>query len=329
MRQNVKNNIKLGFFVSLGLALFIAVMYFLGAQENLFSPATTIYATFKDVSGLKEGSNVRFAGINVGTVKEIKIVSDSTVRMVMTIDKSASRFIKEDSKVTIGSEGLIGARLVNIMPGSPGAAPVSSHDELNVLEPVSIDDVIHVFRETGEFARYAIEDLSDLTSRIRRGEGLLGAVIADSALSRDAGLIVDRLEKSSVNLSRISADFAWIADQVKSGEGTLGQLLTSDEAAVKLNDILDSLSTASRHAVETTQELAGFAEKMNREENTLHRIMTDTALINDINDLVRTANQTAKEIDIATQKINNSWLLNGLLGGQTNEEKNKENVKPE
>ena len=62
---------KLGMFVVIGLVLFTGTIYFVGKQKNLFGSTFKLKAQFKTVSGLKEGNNVRFSGINVGTVDGI------------------------------------------------------------------------------------------------------------------------------------------------------------------------------------------------------------------------------------------------------------------
>ncbi|MBK9478756.1 MAG: MCE family protein [Bacteroidetes bacterium] len=78
------------------------------ASKNLFNPVFRLNSTFYNVSGLQVGNTIRFSGINVGTVDDISIINDSMVRVEMLIRKEVQKFIKEDCKVKIGSEGLIG-----------------------------------------------------------------------------------------------------------------------------------------------------------------------------------------------------------------------------
>jgi phospholipid/cholesterol/gamma-HCH transport system substrate-binding protein len=106
--------IRLGIFVAVGIALFAVAIFILGKQRNLFNPVLKITTTFYNVSGLKVGNNVRFSGINVGTVDRIDIINDSTVQVDMIIRKEINQFIKTDCLVSIGSEGIIGDRIVMI-----------------------------------------------------------------------------------------------------------------------------------------------------------------------------------------------------------------------
>src|SRR5450759_4918324 len=107
-----KFKIRLGLFVIGGIALFVLAIFIIGKQKNLFNPVYKLSSTFYNVSGLQVGNNIRFSGISVGTVDKISIINDSTVRVDMLIKKEVKQFIKTDCEVTIGSEGLIGDRLI-------------------------------------------------------------------------------------------------------------------------------------------------------------------------------------------------------------------------
>jgi len=106
-----KFKIRLGLFIAGGLALFVFAIFIIGKQKNLFNPVFKLTTTFYNVSGLQVGNNIRFSGINVGTVDNIVIINDSTVKVDMLVKKDVRQFIKSDCEVAIGSEGLIGDRL--------------------------------------------------------------------------------------------------------------------------------------------------------------------------------------------------------------------------
>ena len=82
-----KFKIRLGLFVAGGLTLFVLAIFVIGKQKNLFNPVFKLTSTFYNVSGLQVGNNIRFSGINVGTVDNISIINDSTVKVDMLIKK--------------------------------------------------------------------------------------------------------------------------------------------------------------------------------------------------------------------------------------------------
>src|ERR1700733_7878176 len=108
---------KLGFFAVAILALAVAAIYYIGKQKNKFGSVMRISADFKSVSGLKIGSNVRLGGIDIGTVDDIALITDTTVQVDMVIQKGVEKFIKADAKASIGSEGLMGDKVLVIAAG--------------------------------------------------------------------------------------------------------------------------------------------------------------------------------------------------------------------
>src|ERR1035437_867762 len=143
-----KFKIRLGLFVVGGLALFVIAIFIIGKQKNLFNPVFSLTTTFYNVSGLQVGNNIRFSGINVGTVDNITIINDSTVRVDMLIKKEVQRFIKTDCEAGVGSAGLIGDRLLVITQGSNEASMVKDGQQIGSREPVETDAIMASLRVT-------------------------------------------------------------------------------------------------------------------------------------------------------------------------------------
>ena len=104
MEKNLNYKYKLGLFTVLGLAIFIVTIYFIGKSKNLFGSTVILKSKFKNVSGLKVGNNVRFSGIDVGTVKSIEFISDSAVVVNFVVQEEIQKFIKTDANTSIGSD---------------------------------------------------------------------------------------------------------------------------------------------------------------------------------------------------------------------------------
>ena len=85
MNKESLNRGKLGMFVVVGILLFIVIIYVIGINRNLFGSNFILNSQFKNVSGLKVGSNVRLSGINIGTVSKIEFITDSLVLVRLLI----------------------------------------------------------------------------------------------------------------------------------------------------------------------------------------------------------------------------------------------------
>jgi len=196
-----KFKIRLGLFILIGLSLFVLAIFIIGKQRNLFNPVFKINSTFYNVSGLQVGNNVRLFGINVGTVDQIIIINDSTVRVDMLIRTDVKRFIKKDSEIAIGSEGLIGDRLLIITQGSSDADIVDHGDNLLSEEPVETDAIMASLRVTAGNAEIISQELAEIMVKINSGKGTLGRLIQDSTISANFNQTMVNLNKSSKGLN--------------------------------------------------------------------------------------------------------------------------------
>ena len=195
-----KFKIRLGLFVAGGLALFVIAVFIIGKQKNLFNPVFKITSTFHNVGGLQIGNNVRFSGINVGTVDNIVIINDSTVRTDLIIKEEVRQFIKSDCKVAIGSEGIIGDKLVTISQGSDEAPLVKEGQQLRSSEPVETDAIMAGLRVTVGNAEVITQQLAEIMTKINSGRGTLGRLIQDKTLAENLNKTVLNLKKSSKSL---------------------------------------------------------------------------------------------------------------------------------
>jgi phospholipid/cholesterol/gamma-HCH transport system substrate-binding protein len=195
-----KFKIRLGLFVAGGLALFILAVFIIGKQKNLFNPVFSITTNFYNVSGLQVGNNIRFSGINVGTVDNIIIINDSTVKVTMMVKKEIRKFIKVDSEVAIGSEGLIGDRLLIITQGSSDADIVKEGQQLISAEPVETDAIIASLQITAGNAEIITEQLAEIMYNINSGKGTIGRLIQDSSIADNLSATMVNLKSSSKGL---------------------------------------------------------------------------------------------------------------------------------
>ena len=198
---NQKFKVRLGLFVAGGVALFVLAVFIIGKQKNLFNPVFKITSTFYNVSGLQVGNNIRFAGINVGTVDNITIINDSTVNVEMLIRKTVQQFIKSDCMVAIGSEGLIGDKLLVLTQGSSGAPLVKEGQQLDSKEPVEIDAIMSTLQVTADNSAIISGQLAEIMIKINSGKGTLGRLIQDSTIAENLNQTVNNLKKSSKGLN--------------------------------------------------------------------------------------------------------------------------------
>ena len=195
-----KFKVRLGFFIAGGLTLFVLAVFIIGKQKNLFNPVFKLTTTFYNVSGLQVGNNIRFSGINVGTVDNIYIINDSTVQIDMLIKRDVKKFIKTDCKVAIGSSGIIGDRILNITQGSSTAHMINEGQSLASAEPVETDAILASIKVTAVNAEIISLQLVNILLKINSGNGTLSRLIQDSTIAENLNQTMMNLKKSSKGL---------------------------------------------------------------------------------------------------------------------------------
>jgi len=195
-----KFKIRLGLFVAGGFVLFVLAIFFIGKQQNLFNPVFKLTTKFHSISGLQVGSNIRFSGINVGTVDNITIINDSTVRVDMLIKKDVQQFIKADSEAGIGSEGIIGDRILIITQGSDDAPMAKAGQQIASKEPVEMDAIMTSLQVTIDNAAIITYQLAEIMIKINSGSGTIGRLIQDSTIAENLNQTIENLKSGSKGL---------------------------------------------------------------------------------------------------------------------------------
>lgn len=195
-----KFKIRLGMFISGGIILFVIAIFFIGKQKNLFSPVFKLTTTFYNVSGLQVGSNVRFSGINIGTVDNIDIINDSTVQVDMLIRKDVRQFIKTDCQAGIGSSGVIGDRILIITQGTTDAPLAKDGQHIASKEPVETDAIMASLKVTVGNVEIITHELAEIMVKINSGNGTLGRLIQDSTIAENFNQTMVNLKQSSKGL---------------------------------------------------------------------------------------------------------------------------------
>ncbi len=225
MAREKVNNVRLGLFVAIGFALLVIFIYSIGERQNLFRASFELTSVFKNVNGLQKGNNVRYSGINIGTVQGIEFISDSLLLVRMNLDDDVRGIIKKNAIATIGSDGLVGNMLVNITPGEGVAEPAGDLDELVSYSRVDPDELLNTLGSTNDNIALISNDLLKITQAITEGDGIISQLIYNEDLSKKLNRVLDEIEVTALNLSRTTREFSDLAQEVNKSQGLMHQLL--------------------------------------------------------------------------------------------------------
>ena len=217
MKTTSGQKIKIGLFTMAGLAVLVVAIFLIGNQKSLFSATFNVNGLFKNVNGLQVGNNVRFAGINVGVVNNIEIMTDSSVKVTLTLNDNVKKFIKKDAKLSIGSDGLMGDKLVVIAPGGGTSNEiVAGGEQLAVVNPFDVDKIIAKFTKIADNAGDLVQGLSTMVSKVNSGKGSIGRLLNNDKMAKDLEGTVNQAKTTMANVHKTTST---LNEDLKAAQG--------------------------------------------------------------------------------------------------------------
>lgn len=228
--------VRVGALILGALTVLATGIFFIGQVGHVFGQRYRLVTLMSSGAGLAPGAAVQLAGQNVGQVERIEWISpeerreqDAAVAIWLSVNREVRQQIREDSRASLRTQGLLGDRVVDIRPGSPEVDVLEDGDTIRSTEPLNYQEIL-------EEASGAVTGLAELTRRLediaRRalaGEGSLGRLVTDETLYR--------------RLVDLSGSLARVTDRAAGGEGTLGRLLEDDRLYERMVSVTASLDT--------------------------------------------------------------------------------------
>jgi phospholipid/cholesterol/gamma-HCH transport system substrate-binding protein len=242
----LKNDIKVGLFVLLGLVLAGLVIFLIGNERRLFDPAVTFHARFKSVEGLKGGAPVEMGGVRIGHVEKVGYdeEDDPRVHVVLSIVSEQAHRIREDSVVTIVPKGMLGDRQVKIEKGTEGDI-VEPGSELQSQEPKGMLDGIGKVAGKAETTMEKIDKVAESLS--------------NEDLHKDI-----RESAHSINI---------MLKHVTDGEGYPNRFLTSKDEADRISNVIENLDQTTKELSLTLREVRRVAQRVRTGPGFVHDVI--------------------------------------------------------
>ena len=277
MRNDNKKSVIVGIFVLVGIIIFVAGIMTMGGQQKKFVKSIQLTAVFDDVAGLQTGNNVWFSGVKIGTVKKINFYGDSQVEIVMNIEEKVREYIRKDAMATIGSDGLIGNKIIVIYGGTIQAPSVENGDRLMAEMPLDTDKMMATLQENNKNLVTITENLKVLTTKIAQGKGIVGTVMTDTLLEQNFKNILINLDRASANSNKVINELNKFSANLNKEGNLLYDLSNDKEIYSDLKASVAGLQETSETVKSLTQNLNTVSQKLNSNDNTLGMILNDPA----------------------------------------------------
>jgi phospholipid/cholesterol/gamma-HCH transport system substrate-binding protein len=319
------SELRVGLLVLIAIVVFIILILNASGNLNPFARHLHLRARFGDANGLRDGSEVRLAGVRIGKVDRIRLLTAAEVgpepnpkkiEVFMTINATidgvaASERIRTDSRAQQASPSLLGSEMmVNITPGTPLGSPIQENAVLDSDKGNTMSDLATRGTDLAERLSKLSEQLNEVVKDVREGKGTVGRLFNDEALYnnlnatiRDAEDLAQQIKSGRGsagkfiyddalynNTNEIAANLKKMSEDIRAGRGTAGKFISSDEMYNKVNRLADRVN----HSMDQIDAIVG---DVNAGRGTLGRLVKDEAIYNDARAAIARFNTTAERID--------------------------------
>ncbi|KAA9038454.1 MCE family protein [Ginsengibacter hankyongi] len=316
MAKRAMNNVKLGAFVLAGLFCLILLLYMIGKNRNMFGSNFILKSRFENVQGLKQGNNVRYAGIDVGTVKKVTIINDTLMEVIMIIDNKMKTVIHKNALVSIATDGLVGNKVVNISAVKQLAPLAQNGDILASKRPLDTDEMLKKLNNTNNDIGSVAEELKYTIQRINNSNALW-SVLNEKGLPQNLKLSAINIRQATARAKDMANDLYAIVNDVKMGKGSIGSILTDtsfaynlNEAVVKIKSVGDEADSLSR---QISDAVSGIQRDVDSGKGTIHSLLKDSLLVIKLNKSLDNIQQGTDGFNQNMEALKHNFLFRGYF----------------
>lgn len=313
MKTSNTQKFSLGLFIFITTIILVIALYLIGNKQNLFGHTFRASAVFNNVNGLILGNNVRYSGINIGTVKNIVMINDSTICVDMVIEDKMLKHMKKNAVAAIGSDGLVGSMVINIVPGKEDSVALKPGDTISSYNKTSTTDMLETLNTTNDNAAKLTSDLLKITNKINQGEGTLGMLITDDGLASNLKETVVNLKNSSANASSTIRELKNIISAINYDESLAAVLLSDSISANKMKSIIVNLEESSSGIDSVITNLNDVVLQVKNGKGTLNYMVSDTILVDNIDETMKNIMEGSVRLNENLEALKHNFLFRGYF----------------
>lgn len=312
MEKTNSQKIQLGIFVIIGTLVFLAAIYFIGNKQNMFGNTSHLKAVFVNVNGLQPGNNVRYAGIDIGTVKEIEMINDTTISVHMIIDNKIMEHIKKNAIATISSDGLVGNMIINIIPGKGAAQKVGNGDTIQSYSRIGTDAMLETLNVTNENAAMLTADLLKITQEITQGNGTVGLLIRDTLMAQDLKATMSYLRQTSKGTSESVSNLNKLITELNRKDNVIGTL-NDTVVANRMKKTIINLEKSSNEIDKVVTNLNATITNVKDGKGAINYLSNDPKLVQKIDSTITNINKASIKLNEDLEALKHNFLFRGYF----------------
>jgi len=316
MTNRILNNIKLGAFVLGGMFFLVLMLYLIGKNRNLFGNTYQLKVKFENIQGLVAGNNVRFSGIQAGTVKKVRIINDTVIEATLFIDTKMKNIIRKNAIASIGTDGLVGNKVVNIAPVKQPAPFAEEGDYISSKKGIDTDEMLQTLNKTNKDIADITAELKITTYRINKSSALW-SLLNDETIPKEVRGSLANIRRATDKADNMVDNLNSIIVKVKKGEGSLGAIINDSAIAKNLNEAILKIKAVGNEAELLAGELSNVIDGIQQDINTgkgmANAFLKDSSIVHKINSSLENIQKGTDGFNQNMEALKHNFLLRGYF----------------
>lgn len=308
MERKMMNTAKLGAMVLAGLIFLVMMLYIIGKNQNIFGSSTSVVAVFEHVNGLVPGNDVRFQGMNVGTVKSVEMLNDSTIHVTIYVLNSMRPYIRKNAVTTINTDGLMGNKIIQIVPQPGEAPPIEEGDMLYAQPGVDPDKIFKALDLTsGQIAKTS-ENLFEITERLKQSEGIW-KLLGDTTITQELKSTLGTFKAAGNQATMLGKTANEMLETWEKGGGLVDRLFTDSVMSESFFKAIQDAEHATAEANRTILEVKTMIAQVEEGQGTAGLILKDSATRESIQKSIMMIEKGVEEFNINMEAMRHNFLF--------------------
>lgn len=301
-----QRNIYVGLFVTIGTLIIASAVLLIGNINDTFKVKMEVSTIFDDVEGLQKGDNIWFSGVKVGNVTKLEFIEKSQVLVTMRIEERSQQFIKKDALVKLGSDGLIGNKILIIYGGSDSSPNIVEGDHLSSFKTITSEEMMKTLQQNNLNLLAITQNFKVITKNLVDGKGTFGKLLNEDSMHEQLESLVGSLKQASKKAETTMETLADFSQKINQ-EGTLLDDLTSDTTLFKT--ISTTLVNLQQTSIEANQFITELKSDIDNPNSSIGILLNDEDTGEQLKNTIENLESSSEKLDEDLEALQHSFLL--------------------
>jgi phospholipid/cholesterol/gamma-HCH transport system substrate-binding protein len=319
-----KRNVYVGLFIFTGLIFLLGGILMVGNLHDTFKRKMQLVSVFDEVNGLQTGANVWFSGVKIGKVRDIRLNKNRNVIVTLDIEDNVQHYILRDAKTKIGTDGLIGNKVVIIYGGTTNTESVRDGDTLRVGSTYSTENMMNTLQKNNENLLAITTDFKTISHKLTINEGTVGKLLNDNTLYDNINSVATSLNEASRKADKLIGSLNDYSAKLNK-KGALANDLVTDTI------VFHSIKKSVLELQKMTTTANGFMDNLKKASSnpnsTIGVLLHDEESGANLKKTIENLESSSEKLDEDLKAAQSSFLLRGYFKKKDKETKKMDSQK--